>query len=149
MVKEKQEDAVFCPPPQSKIGLNIGEVIKFYNLGEKSFCCLFNPEKTWCKFLSMSVILKTKIHIGCVHTFSEKYLNCRDDDRFLCKTRMNAICRALKLFCLFPAKILVRLLVFLEWKLTATNHSKAHEVYTCFRINPSIGRFLWRRSLYG
>ena len=49
--------------------------------------------------------------------------------------------------CLFPAKILVRLLVFLEWKLTATNHSKAHQVFTCFRIDPSIGRFLWRRSL--
>ena len=62
---------------------------------------------------------------------------------------MNAICRALELFCLFPAKILVRLLVFLEWKLTATNHSKAHHVFTCFRIDPRIGRFLWRRSLYG
>ena len=50
---------------------------------------------------------------------------------------MNAICRALELFCLFPAKILVRLLVVLEWKLTATNHSKAHQVFTCFRIDPS------------
>ena len=40
---------------------------------------------------------------------------------------MNAICRTLELFCLFPAKVPVRLLVYLEWKLTATNHSKAHQ----------------------
>ena len=38
---------------------------------------------------------------------------------------MNAICIALELFCLFPAKILVRLLVFLEWKLTATNQQQS------------------------
>ena len=51
---------------------------------------------------------------------------------------MNAICRALELFCLFPAKILVRLLEFLEWKLIATNHSKAHQVISCFRIDPTF-----------
>ena len=38
---------------------------------------------------------------------------------------MNAICRALELFCLFPAKILVRLLVFLEWKLTANQSQQS------------------------
>ena len=46
---------------------------------------------------------------------------------------MNAICRALELFCLFQAKILVQLLVFLEGKLTATNHSKAHQVFYLFQ----------------
>ena len=54
---------------------------------------------------------------------------------------MNAICRVVELLCLFPTKILVRLLVFLEGKLTATNHSKARQVFACFRTDPSYWTF--------
>ena len=41
--------------------------------------------------------------------------------------------KAVELFCLFPAKILGQLLVFLEGKLTSTNHSNACQVFICFR----------------
>ena len=83
----------------------------------------------------------TKRITPCIHTwafFSEKYSSLRDHDKFLCNPHINAICRlflenqkALNLFCLFLAKILVRLLVFLEGKLTTTSHSKACKVIIC------------------
>ena len=86
----------------------------------------------------------------CVHTWAF-FRESTWVDGFPCNTRMNAICRLflgqqkpLELFCLFPTKILVRLLVFLEEKLTATNQSKASEVRICFRIVPNIGCFLFR-----
>ena len=49
--------------------------------------------------------------------------------------------KALKIFCLFPVKILMGLLVFLDGKLTATNYSKAREECICVRIDPRIGPF--------
>ena len=59
---------------------------------------------------------------------------------------MNTICRlfleqqkALELFCLFPATIIVGLLISFERKLTATSHSKVLQVCICFMIDPSIG----------
>ena len=68
---------------------------------------------------------------------------------------MNAICRLFleypkvsELFCLLPAKIIVRLPVCLEGKLTATNHSKARQVFICFRIGPSAGGHSIDKGLY-
>ena len=52
---------------------------------------------------------------------------------------MNAICRALELLS-FPSKNSSTIASIFEWKLTVTNHSKAHQVFTCFRIDPSINR---------
>ena len=76
----------------------------------------------------------------------QKVLELIRYDRFPCNTHMNTICRlflkhqkALGLFCLVLEKILVQLLVLLEGKLTATNHSKARQMFICFRVDLSIG----------